>query len=89
MGRRFRSLKLWFVLRAYGVTGLQNHIRNTIKLAQEFEELVRQDERFEIGPEQSMGLVCFRIKVTSKFIKFVFNKSNKEVEIKILYSNFF
>lgn len=48
LGRTFRALKLWFVLRTYGLCGLQAFIRNHIRLAKRFEELVRQDKRFEI-----------------------------------------
>ncbi|XP_014477245.1 PREDICTED: aromatic-L-amino-acid decarboxylase-like [Dinoponera quadriceps] len=62
LGRRFRSLKLWFVLRIYGVEGLQQYIRHSIKLARLFEKYVRSDARFEITTEAIMGLVCFRIK---------------------------
>ncbi|XP_063223017.1 aromatic-L-amino-acid decarboxylase-like [Bacillus rossius redtenbacheri] len=62
LGRRFRSLKLWFVLRLYGVQGLQSHIRKQVALAKQFEDLVRSDHRFEIVSEHSMGLVCFRLK---------------------------
>ncbi|KAJ8921089.1 hypothetical protein NQ315_015886 [Exocentrus adspersus] len=62
LGRRFRSLKLWFVLRLYGVENLQAHIRKQIDLAHYFESLVRSDERFEITEEVIMGLVCFRLK---------------------------
>ncbi|CAH1785663.1 unnamed protein product [Owenia fusiformis] len=61
-GRRFRSLKLWFVLRLYGVKALQEYIRKHITLAHEFEALVVKDDRFEITAEVIMGLVCFRIK---------------------------
>lgn len=43
-----RSLKLWMVLRLYGVENLQSYIRNHIKLAQQFENLVAQDTRFEV-----------------------------------------
>ncbi|XP_052186336.1 phenylacetaldehyde synthase isoform X2 [Diospyros lotus] len=48
LGRRFRSLKLWMVLRLYGLENLQSYIRNHIKLAKHFEELVSQDQRFQV-----------------------------------------
>jgi aromatic-L-amino-acid decarboxylase len=62
LGRRFRALKLWFVIRAFGVAGLQAHIRRTVALAQRFENLVRADERFEIVAPRTVNLVCFRVK---------------------------
>nr|CAD7405943.1 unnamed protein product [Timema cristinae] len=62
LGRRFRALKLWFVLRLYGVEGLQKHIRSQIALAHEFADLVSSDPAFELVTEVSMGLVCFRLK---------------------------
>nr|BBI36959.1 dopa decarboxylase [Polymixia japonica] len=66
LGRRFRSLKMWFVFRMYGLTGLQAHIRKQVGLAKEFESLVRADKRFEICAEVIMGLVCFRLKGSNK-----------------------
>lgn len=63
LGRRFRSLKMWFVLRLYGVEGLQAHIKKQINLAELFGKFVAQDSRFEIVMPVTMGLVCFRIKV--------------------------
>ncbi|XP_018569156.1 aromatic-L-amino-acid decarboxylase [Anoplophora glabripennis] len=66
LGRRFRALKLWFVLRLYGVENLQAHIRRQIGLAHYFESLVRSDDRFEITEEVLMGLVCFRLKDTNE-----------------------
>lgn len=48
MSRRFRALKLWFVIRNYGVEGLQHYIREHCRLAKRFEALVRADERFEV-----------------------------------------
>ncbi|KAF0287684.1 Alpha-methyldopa hypersensitive protein [Amphibalanus amphitrite] len=62
LGRRFRALKLWFVLRLYGVSGLQEYIRGHVQLARQFEELVRRDERFEVVAPASMGVVCFRVR---------------------------
>ncbi|MGO9083786.1 MAG: pyridoxal-dependent decarboxylase [Candidatus Sulfotelmatobacter sp.] len=62
LGRRFRSLKLWFVIRHYGVQGLQHHIREHVRLAQDFAEWVRKDERFELAAPAPLNLVCFRHK---------------------------
>eukprot|EP00252_Welwitschia_mirabilis_P013185 TRINITY_DN29104_c0_g1_i1.p1 TRINITY_DN29104_c0_g1~~TRINITY_DN29104_c0_g1_i1.p1 ORF type:complete len:504 (+),score=108.51 TRINITY_DN29104_c0_g1_i1:59-1570(+) len=61
LGRRFRSLKLWMVLRLYGVSNLQSYIRNHIALAKYFEELVKADSRFEIVAPRTFSLVCFRL----------------------------
>ncbi|KAK9146252.1 hypothetical protein Sjap_006155 [Stephania japonica] len=62
LGRRFRSLKLWMVLRLYGVENLQSYIRNHIKLAKHFEELVSLDQRFEIAAPRTFALICFRLR---------------------------
>jgi aromatic-L-amino-acid decarboxylase len=62
LGRRFRSLKLWFVLRYYGVEGLQAHLREHIRLAQEFAEWIKADPRFELVMQPPFNLVCFRLK---------------------------
>lgn len=61
LGRRFRSLKLWMVLRLYGVENIQAYIRNHISLATQFEELVSQDPRFEVMASRKFSLVCFRL----------------------------
>ncbi|XP_017985467.1 PREDICTED: tyrosine decarboxylase 1 isoform X2 [Theobroma cacao] len=61
LGRRFRSLKLWMVLRLYGLENLQCYIRNHIKLAKHFEDLITQDSRFEVVTPQIFSLVCFRL----------------------------
>jgi aromatic-L-amino-acid decarboxylase len=60
LGRRFRSLKLWFVIRSFGVEGLRAKIREHVKMAQTFADWVRQDERFELTAPVMFGLVCFR-----------------------------
>lgn len=60
LGRRFRSLKLWFVIRHYGVEGLRHHIREHVRLAQEFARWVRADDRFEMAAPVPLNLVCFR-----------------------------
>ncbi|CAL9076325.1 unnamed protein product [Musa textilis] len=61
LGRRFRSLKLWLVLRLYGVANLQSYIRNHIRLAEQFEQLITSDSRFEVVAPRTFSLVCFRL----------------------------
>jgi aromatic-L-amino-acid/L-tryptophan decarboxylase len=62
LGRRFRALKLWFVIQHYGVEGLQFHIRRHVEIAQKFLQWVREDDRFEIMAPAPLNLVCFRLK---------------------------
>ncbi|KAK1398553.1 Tryptophan decarboxylase [Heracleum sosnowskyi] len=61
-GRRFRALKLWLVLRRYGVQNLMIHIRSDIELAKHLEALVKSDQRFEVVVPVKFSLVCFRLK---------------------------
>jgi len=60
LGRRFRALKLWFVLRHYGIEGLQHHVRRHVDLAQQFRTWVEADDRFELTAPAPLNLVCFR-----------------------------
>ncbi len=60
LGRRFRALKLWFVIRHYGIEGLRHHIRQHVALAQAFADWLRADERFELVAPVPLNLVCFR-----------------------------
>jgi aromatic-L-amino-acid decarboxylase len=62
LGRRFRALKLWFVIRHYGVEGLQHHVREHIRLAQQLTEWIKKDQRFELAAPVPLNLVCFRLK---------------------------
>ena len=62
LGRRFRALKLWFVLRHYGSEGLQHHIRQHVALAQQFAAWVQNDSRFELAAPTPLNLICFRHK---------------------------
>ena len=62
LGRRFRSLKLWFVIRHYGLEGLRYHIRRHVQLAQQFASWVRTDDRFELAAPAPLNLVCFRLR---------------------------
>lgn len=78
LSRRFRSLKLWFVLRSFGIEGIQKHIRNGVEMAKLFEELVRQDSRFEITAERQLGLVVFRLKGENEITELLLKQLNKD-----------
>jgi aromatic-L-amino-acid decarboxylase len=60
LGRRFRSLKLWAVLRCYGRAGLQSRIREAVRLAELFEGWVRDEPGWEVCAPRHLSLVCFR-----------------------------
>src|SRR5258708_7179754 len=62
LGRRFRALKLWVVIRHYGVEGLPHHLRQHHELAPQFAGGVKGDNRFEIAAPVPLNLVCFRHK---------------------------
>jgi aromatic-L-amino-acid decarboxylase len=60
LGRRFRALKLWFVIRHYGVEGLRRHVRRHVQLAQELAGWIEQSPDFELAVPPPLNLVCFR-----------------------------
>ena len=62
LGRRFRAIKLWAVMRTYGLSGLREHIRSGVELASYAADLVREDERFELATEPVLSLVVFRLR---------------------------
>jgi aromatic-L-amino-acid decarboxylase len=86
LGRRFRALKLWFVLRHYGVEGLQHHIREHVVLAQEFAEWVRADERFEIAAPAPLNLVCFRLKSGDAANQALLDRLNRSGEMYLTHT---
>lgn len=61
LGRRFRALKLWFVIRHYGAEGLRHQIREHVRLAQQFAAWIAADPHFELAAPVSLNLVCFRL----------------------------
>ena len=65
LGRRFRAVKFWFVMRYFGVEGLRARIRNQIALAREFADWVDQSEDFERLAPVPFSLVCFRARPRS------------------------
>lgn len=63
LGRRFRALKIWFVMRSYGLNGMKAHIRKGINIGNTFAELVRgRSDIFEIVTKPAFALTVFRIK---------------------------
>ncbi|HTX13133.1 MAG TPA: aminotransferase class V-fold PLP-dependent enzyme [Solirubrobacteraceae bacterium] len=61
LGRRFRSLKLWAVLRCHGRSGLQRHIRSGVELAEKFEGWVAEADGWELCAPRHFSVVCFRL----------------------------
>jgi aromatic-L-amino-acid decarboxylase len=62
LGRRFRALKLWFVLRYYGREGIAEILRGHMRMAREFAASVQADPRFELAAPVLFSLVCFRLR---------------------------
>ncbi|KAL1363391.1 hypothetical protein HN51_011606 [Arachis hypogaea] len=61
LSRKFRALKVWLVLRSYGVSNLRNFLRSHVEMAKSFEEMVKLDKRFEIVVPRNLAMVCFRL----------------------------
>ena len=86
LGRRFRSLKLWFVIRHYGVEGLQHHIREHVALAQEFLQWVNADERFEIAAPAPLNLVCFRLRAGDEANQSLMDRLNRSGDLYLTHT---
>ena len=81
LGRRFRSLKLWAVLRCYGREGLQARIREAVRLAEMFESWVREDPQWEVCAPRHFSLVCFRRKGSDEDNEQIVERVNRSGEI--------
>ncbi|CAO2167981.1 unnamed protein product [Urochloa humidicola] len=79
IGRRFRGLKLWMVMRTYGSAKLQKHIRSDVAMAKMFEDSVRSDGRFEVVVPRNFALVCFRIKPCGGMTERNADEANREL----------
>lgn len=77
LGRRFRALKLWFVIRHYGVDGLQHHIRRHVEITREFAGWVQADDRFELAAPAPLNLVCFRHRGADDLNKALMDRLNQ------------
>lgn len=60
LGRRFRALKLWFVIRSYGVAAMQDKVREHVRLARMFADDLRREPDFEMTSEPVLSLLSFR-----------------------------
>ncbi|HEY5123978.1 MAG TPA: aminotransferase class V-fold PLP-dependent enzyme [Ignavibacteria bacterium] len=79
LGRRFRALKLWFVIRSFGVEGLMKKLRYHISLANMFKEIIFKDKEFEIIAPVTFNLICFRFKPRGIGDEGNLNKLNEEL----------
>jgi len=77
LGRRFRALKLWFVIRHYGVEGLRHHVRRHVALAQEFARWVTASADFELAVAPPLNLVCFRHKGSDDLNRVLLERLNR------------
>ncbi|MCX6165567.1 MAG: aminotransferase class I/II-fold pyridoxal phosphate-dependent enzyme [Ignavibacteriae bacterium] len=83
LGRRFRALKLWFVIRSFGVKGLQGKLRYQISIAKNLETEIRNDSEFEILAPVTFNLICFRYKPKDINSEDELNKINEKLLHKI------
>lgn len=79
LGRRFRALKLWFVIRYYGLEGLQEKIREHIELARWFEDQIRKQDEFEMVVSRNLVVNCFRFAPAKHLGKENLNQLNKKL----------
>ena len=81
LGRRFRALKLWFVIRSFGIQGLQAKVRKHVELAQKFAAWVREDKDFELVAPVPLNLVCFRHRRGDKVNQAIMDRVNQSGDL--------
>jgi len=86
LGRRFRSLKLWFVIRHYGLEGLRHHIRRHIQLAQDFARWVEASDDFELAAPAPLNLVCFRHKEGEELNRKLLDRLNESGKLYLTHT---
>jgi aromatic-L-amino-acid decarboxylase len=86
LGRRFRSLKLWFVIRHYGVEGLRYHVRRHVEMAQNFADWVGMDDRFELAVPPPLNLVCFRHRGGDDFNQQLMDRLNQSGDLYLTHT---
>jgi aromatic-L-amino-acid/L-tryptophan decarboxylase len=86
LGRRFRALKLWAVLRCFGRSGLQAHIRSGVALAEQFERWVGDEPGWELCAPRHFSLVCFRLEGDDERSRTLLERANASGEIFISHA---
>jgi aromatic-L-amino-acid decarboxylase len=86
LGRRFRSLKLWAVMRCYGRSGLQERIREGIRLAALFEGWVAAERGWELCAPRQFSVVCFRREASDAENEALLGRVNASGEIFISHT---
>jgi aromatic-L-amino-acid decarboxylase len=86
LGRRFRSLKLWFVIRYYGVEGLQFHVRSHVAMAQQFLKWLQHDNRFQVAAPAPLNLVCFRHRGGDKSSEELMHRLNRSGDLYLTHT---
>ena len=86
LGRRFRALKLWAVLRCHGRSGLQQHIRSGVQLAAGFERCVAEEPGWELCAPRPFSTVCFRLEGDDERNRALLERVNASGEIFISHA---
>jgi len=86
LGRRFRALKLWFVIRHYGVEGLRHHVRRHVELAQEFSRWVEASQDFELVAPVPLNLVCFAHRAGDEFNRRLLERLNQSGKLYLTHT---
>jgi aromatic-L-amino-acid/L-tryptophan decarboxylase len=88
LGRRFRALKLWAVLRCYGLTGMQERLREHVRLAELFESWVRAEPGWEVTAPRHFSLVCFRREGSDEDNERILERVNDSGEVFLSHTRF-
>ena len=86
LGRRFRALKLWFVIRSYGVEGLRHHVREHVALAQRFAAWVKESADFQLAAPAPLNLVCFRHRAGDQANQKIMDRLNGSGELYLTHT---
>jgi aromatic-L-amino-acid decarboxylase len=81
LGRRFRALKLWAVLRCYGRSGLEERLREHLRLAALFEDWIAAEEGWELVAPRLFSLVCFRLDAEDEVNERLLERVNDSGEV--------